>query len=107
VHWAALQSVAWAGMLVEYSQHASVAKAIAQTFDGKHPCALCKQIAANQSSPRKDASRLIKAKPDLICTMRQVVLLPPVVDVDFAPLKPKETVRFYSPLTPPPRLELS
>ena len=106
-HWAALQSVAWASMLVGYSQHVSVAKAIAQTFDGKHPCALCKQIAAGQSAPRKDAPLIVKVKPDLICTKRTIVLCPPVREIDFCELRLKESARFYSPPTPPPRLELA
>jgi len=76
-HWAALQSVAWASMLIEYSQHASVAKAITQTFDGQHPCTLCKQILAGQRAPKKDGPLVTKAKPDLICATRTIVLLRP------------------------------
>lgn len=105
--WAALQSVAWASMLVEYSQHASVAKAIAQTFDGQHPCILCKQILARQNSPKKDGSLLGKAKPDLICATRTIALLEPSRDLEFSELELKERARYYSPPTPPPRFGLS
>lgn len=44
-HWAVLQVVAWTGMVISYSQEAPLTEAVAKTFDGKHPCCLCKQIA--------------------------------------------------------------
>jgi len=44
LHWAFLQSVAWVGMIVSYSHDASLAEAVSKTFDGKHPCCLCKMI---------------------------------------------------------------
>jgi hypothetical protein len=52
-HWTMLQSVAWATMLAENVRTASLEEAINQTFDGKHPCALCKQIAKGQKSEKK------------------------------------------------------
>lgn len=46
-HWAVLQSVAWAGMVADYSRETgSVVTALGQTFDGEHPCDLCRQIAS-------------------------------------------------------------
>jgi hypothetical protein len=106
-HWAALQSFAWASMLVEYSQRASVAKAIAQTFDGQHPCALCKQIVTGQHTPVKKGSLPTKAKSDLLCTTRTIVLLRPSRDADFFELALTIRQRFYSPPAPPPRFALS
>ena len=46
LHWGFLQSMARVGMVVNYSQGGTVGDALAKTFDGKHPCALCKAIAA-------------------------------------------------------------
>jgi hypothetical protein len=43
-HWMLLQSVAWAKMLVDYSRASSLRVAVEQTFDGRHPCAMCKAI---------------------------------------------------------------
>ena len=52
-HWAILQSVAWAGMLAEYTQESgSVVTAIGQTFDGEHPCALCREIVVAKGHDR-------------------------------------------------------
>ena len=36
LHWIFLQSVAWAGMVVNYSRTASLQEAVAKTFDGQH-----------------------------------------------------------------------
>jgi hypothetical protein len=43
-HWALLQTAAWAGMVVSYSQEGTFAEALSKTFDGKHPCKLCKIV---------------------------------------------------------------
>jgi len=51
--WLVLQSFAWAGMIVSYSEKAPLKVALMQTFDGKHPCSLCKAIAAAQKSETK------------------------------------------------------
>jgi hypothetical protein len=53
LHWGFLQSVAWVGMVVSYSQDAPFKEALAKTFDGKHPCPLCKAIGAGKKSEKK------------------------------------------------------
>jgi hypothetical protein len=53
LHWGFLQSVAWVGMVVSYSHDGSFGEALEKTFDGKHPCALCKAIAKGKKSDRK------------------------------------------------------
>jgi hypothetical protein len=52
-HWGALQTVAWTAMLANNLRTYSIAKAMARTFDGKHPCRLCKVIAAGRKSEPK------------------------------------------------------
>ena len=56
LHWGFLQSVAWAGMVIHYSQDAPLKEALVKTFDGKHPCALCKEIAKGKASEKKPES---------------------------------------------------
>jgi hypothetical protein len=56
LHWGFLQSVAWVGMVVSYSQDAPLREALAKTFDGKHPCPLCKEIAKGKQSEKKSES---------------------------------------------------
>ena len=52
--WIALQTVAWTAMLADNLHAHSVAESVTRTFDGKHPCCLCKAIAAAKKSGRKN-----------------------------------------------------
>jgi hypothetical protein len=52
-HWAALQTVAWTAMFVDNLRTDSLVEAVTHTFDGKHPCALCKAITAGKKSEQK------------------------------------------------------
>ena len=51
--WFILQSAAWAGMIVSYSKSATLTEAIGKTFDGQHPCPLCKFVARSQGHEKK------------------------------------------------------
>lgn len=67
LHWALLQAVAWTGMLITYSRGASFKEAVSKTFDGEHPCALCKAIKkgrAEEKQPKQQQSKPI-SKLDL------------------------------------------
>lgn len=45
LHWVLLQSTAWVGMTLKYSlQSGSLSQGLEQTFDGDHPCPLCKAV---------------------------------------------------------------
>ena len=57
-HWAALQSVAWTTMLAKNLQSASMSRALETTFDGKHPCPLCKAVAAGKAAEQKSEFNL-------------------------------------------------
>ena len=64
-HWTVLQTVAWAEMLHGYSQRTgSLTVAVEQTFDGRHPCALCRGIEAAKSKEHKGGPVLPGAKAD-------------------------------------------
>src|SRR5438067_9743191 len=52
-HWLALQSIAWARMVRDYTRAAGMACGVARTFDGAHPCALCTRIAKEMQSEKK------------------------------------------------------
>lgn len=64
-HWAVVQSVAWTRMLVEDASGSSLAQAIQKTFDGQHPCDLCKSIASAKAKEKRqtfgasDAAKLL------------------------------------------------
>ena len=52
-HWAALQVLAWTQMVNMYSRDASIVEALMKTFDGKHPCGLCRKV--DEGRQRKKA----------------------------------------------------
>jgi hypothetical protein len=52
-HWMLLQTVAWTTMLADNLHDHSFTEAVTCTFDGKHPCCLCKAIAAGKKSEQK------------------------------------------------------
>lgn len=59
-HWMVLQSLAWTTMLVEYTHDGGVTRAVEKTFDGAHPCDLCKRIEkGRQGEPRRDVSAAV------------------------------------------------
>jgi hypothetical protein len=62
LHWAFLQVVAWTGMVVTYSQTAPVSEAVAKTFDGRHPCKLCKEIDQAKKSEKRNEYKLEPSK---------------------------------------------
>ncbi|MCX6886018.1 MAG: hypothetical protein WCR20_13080 [Verrucomicrobiota bacterium] len=48
-----LQTVAWAGMFVRYSHNGTFQEAVGKTFDGQHPCNLCKAISSTRAEQQK------------------------------------------------------
>jgi hypothetical protein len=101
--WIVLQSVAWAGMVVSYSEKAPLEVALTHTFDGKHPCCLCKVIAAAKKSERKNEYPLQVKKLEFPPAPENFMLVAP----SHFRLLPLENSFAKSlsqkPLTPPPR----
>jgi hypothetical protein len=64
-HWAILQTAAWVGMAVSYSKTECIGKALVKTFDGKHPCKLCKLVSAGKQSEKKSEASVDFKKMDL------------------------------------------
>ena len=73
-HWALLQSLAWTTMLAQNLRCGSVSEAVAHTFDGKHPCPICKAIAAGKKSEKKREFTLSPQKFE--CPPAQKAVLP-------------------------------
>jgi hypothetical protein len=57
-HWAFLQAGAWVSMILSYSQTVELKTAITQTFDGEHPCPICKTIQEGKKQEQKKAPLL-------------------------------------------------
>ncbi len=71
LHYAVVQMVGWVNMTVEYSRAAPLSEALAMTFDGKHPCELCKLVEKELQTSDQDDNRAPEKKPEL--------KLPPVI----------------------------
>jgi hypothetical protein len=103
LQWSLLQSVAWVGMIVSYSEHAPLKEALIQTFDGKHPCCLCKTIAAAKKSEKKNESTIQTQKFEFPPFKESVVLIAPS-QFQLLPLVNSFAESFFQkPPTPPPR----
>ena len=62
-HWAFLQSIAWVGMMVKFSQRTTFSEALVKTFDGKHPCGLCKWVQRGKAEEKKQDPQKPETKP--------------------------------------------
>jgi len=103
LHWAFLQSVAWTVMLADNLNHGSVAQAVERTFDGKHPCSLCKAIAAGKQSEHKAQFTVQLKKLEYTASQKSPVLgQPPRFDLISLSLILPETPAAPPP-SPPPR----
>ncbi len=75
-HVAALQLVAWGGMLACRVQERSLAEAVASTFSGDEPCALCK--AARALDGECDQPTEVPDVPQKTVKMVKVETPPPI-----------------------------
>ena len=69
LHWAALQTIAWSRMVLEYSRTASLSEAIRMTFDGQHPCRLCLAVREGRRAESNDTPTPVKDYPRLECEL--------------------------------------
>ena len=104
LHWAALQSVAWTTMLADNLRTQSLTEAVQHTFDGKHPCCLCKAIAAGRKSEQKKEFTAPMQKLEFPPVKDDFVLIAP----SWFQLLPQANTYADSltqkPPTPPPRV---
>jgi hypothetical protein len=76
-HWALLQTVAWTTMLADNLCTHSAKEAVTETFDGNHPCDLCKAIAAGKQSEKKTEFSLQSRKLEFLPANENFVLIAP------------------------------
>jgi hypothetical protein len=107
LHWVALQSFAWTSMLVQYSKRAPLCQAIAQTFDGAHPCSLCHIVAKGKASEKKSDIQSPGPKIDIICVARVIKLISPSALFQYALRDFSASEIEHPPPVPPPRSLLS
>ena len=75
--WAALQTVAWTTMLAGNLRTQSFSQAVSETFDGHHPCPLCKAIAAGKKSEKKSETISPTLKLEFTASPAAFIFVPP------------------------------
>jgi hypothetical protein len=107
LHWIALQSFAWTTMIIDYSKRAPLCQAIAQTFDGAHPCSLCHVVSKGKNSEKKQDLRSPAPKIDMICASLANAIARPFVSFEYSTRHYFSFDLGHSPPVPPPRSLLS
>jgi hypothetical protein len=103
-HWALLQSVAWVSMAARYSHDSMLKEALVKTFDGQHPCGLCKLVEKGKSAEKKQDTLRVDVKFDFLPARIAPQLYPPPA-FTFPTSEPgTPPTRTESPPSPPPRL---
>jgi hypothetical protein len=107
LQWLALQSLAWATMLINYSKRAPLRQAIAQTFDGAHPCSLCHRVKSGNNSEKKCELQSPAQKIDMTYASPAARSIRPFILFEYAVRDFCYSEIGRSPPVPPPRLLLS
>jgi hypothetical protein len=101
--WAAIQCLAWANMVREYSQVVPLTEAVKMTFSGDYPCSICKALAEKRSTDQQKALALEKYDKKFV-SLAALSVAPPSSAVRRYPVF--LTVLFSrldTPPVPPPR----
>lgn len=104
LHWALLQSVAWTAMLADNLSSHSLSVSVERTFDGKHPCPLCRAIAAGKKSEKKSEFTVQMQKLEFPPAPANFVMFAPG-QFQFLPMANDAFAEslMQKPLIPPPR----
>ena len=102
-HWLAFQSVAWTAMLAENLHTHSLQRAVQRTFDGKHPCCLCKEIAKDKQSEKKSDLQVDLKKPDFSHNRFEFVFCAPVHFYEVRTANDTAASLMQAPALPPPK----
>ena len=102
-HWALLQSAAWVGMAVTYSQTDTVSVAFKKTFGGEFPCELCKLVKQGKAADQKREMQKLETKFDFLASGGARALFPPKPIQHFEFSSESAAARAEAPILPPPR----
>ncbi len=105
LHWAFLQSVAWAGMIVSYTQEtSSFTTALERTLDGKHPCKICVVVDHGKKADKESDKLPSMQKLELFSEPASPFVPTLRLASDPRPLvRLSEPARSSPPPLPPPR----
>lgn len=105
--WGVLQSVAWTRMLAENLRTSSFTEAVVRTFDGQHPCPLCKVIAKAKKSEKRVEYPQTLTKFEFPLTAQCSLFLPPALFESVPTTGVFVESLPQQPPTPPPRVTVS
>ncbi len=102
-HWLVLQGIAWSTMLVDRVHTESLSAALESTFDGHHPCCLCKKISEDRQKETKPEFTVQFKKAELTFEPVAIIFSAPshFVLMDSPIFGHAELT--YQPPVPPPR----
>ncbi len=106
LHWALLQTVAWTGMLVSYSRDGSFTEAVSKTFDGAHPCCLCKAIKSGRQAEQKQSKEQLPSDAKIKCVLPVALVCfydPATTEAPLTIVVLAPPSHQTEPQTPPPR----
>jgi hypothetical protein len=105
LHWTLLQTVAWTGMLISYSRDASLSEAVSKTFDGKHPCKMCKVIKQARAEEKQQQKQEPKPDSKIKLALPEIAfsLISPASESELPSVDQWATARSYEPPKPRPR----
>lgn len=102
--WIALQSVAWGTMLANFARTSDWSEAIQKTFDGQHPCALCKSIERGKKSEKKANVTVVVTKINLFHQAQAKLVFREGAGEELRAGNFASARRFEQPPLPPPRV---
>ena len=106
MHFAVLQLIAAAQMVVAYSEGSTLTAAIAATVGGQRPCALCKKIRKGRAEEKKKNVAIghSEKKGEIFLTSDALIRVPsPSAILSYAEYHVVSAFRTDCPLLPPPR----
>lgn len=65
-----MQTIAWGSMLIAFSSNGSLAEAVDKTFDGEHPCELCKLVKETKREEDKKPVSMVMKKQDVVLSVQ-------------------------------------
>ena len=103
IHWLVLQSIAWTTMLAKNLQNDSFGDSVHRTFDGKHPCCLCKEIAKGKQSEKKTDLQAELKPLEFSYTNNEFVFCPPSNFYEIRAADEMALLLTRAPAVPPPK----
>lgn len=100
-HWAVMQSVAWTGMILEFSKSSPLGTAISKALSGKAPCQMCRAIEEGRQKETRLPANIKTGKKAEGCPITQSLpqFLPPSREFSYPPVPNADASA--RPVTPP------